>query len=171
VNALRDKLLGGGGGKLRRATHLDAKRVAEARATSFGTRSAPPGVVEAVAAILAEHLALGDYGCWVVESSNEVVAFGIGMIHQHLPVDHNPSGRWGYIQSMATHPSYRRKGYATAVLQALQEWFRQVDVPSAMLIATTEGEPLYRKHGFGDHRFGTSMIWFADNLSEGRNVG
>ena len=152
-----------GGATLRRASHVDAPRVALARATSFGTRAAQPGLAESASAILAEHLALGDFACWVVEIDDEIVSFGVGMVHQRLPAEHNPSGRWGYIQSMETHPAYRRRGYATAILRALQDWCRGLGLPSASLVASRAGEPLYRQHGFAEERFGTSLIWFVDD--------
>ena len=120
-----------------------------------------PGQVEAVEAILDEHIVLGDFTCFVVEDDGEIVSFGIGMIHQRLPADHNPTGRWGWIQSMETHPAHRRRGHGTAILGALQEWYRRHRVPAVMLVASDVGESLYRAHGFVDEPFGTGLIWFA----------
>jgi GNAT superfamily N-acetyltransferase len=111
----------------------------------------------------AKHLALGDFACWVVEIDDEIVAFGVGMVHQRLPAEHNPSGRWGYIQSMETHPAYRRRGYASVILRVLQAWCRGLGLPSASLVASRAGEPLCRQHGFAEERFGTPLIWFIDD--------
>lgn len=135
--------------------------VAEARATSFHTRQAMAGQVEAATAILDEHVTLGDFACFVVEEGAEIISFGVGMIHQRLPADHNPSGRWGYIQSMETHPDHRRKGHATAILIALLDWYRSFGIPAVSLVASDAGEPLYRANGFAEERFGRSLIWFA----------
>ena len=146
---------------VRRLPIHEAFRVAEVRATAFGTKSAAPGQVESVTAILSEHLSLGDFACFVVEEADEIISYGIGMIHQRLPADHNPSGRWGYIQSMETHPLHRRRGYGHAVLLALQEWYLDQGIPAVTLVATEMGAPLYRSVGFDDERFGTAMIWIA----------
>lgn len=144
---------------VRRLKLNEIRGVAELRATAFGTKSAAPGQIEAVTAILSEHLALGDFACFVVEEAGEVLSCGIGMIHQRLPADHNPSGRWGYIQSMETHPLHRRRGHGHAVLRALQKWYREQAVPAVTLVATAMGEPMYRAAGFDEERFGAAMIW------------
>ena len=144
---------------VRRLELHEIQGIAELRATAFGTKSAAPGQIKAVTAILLEHLALGDFACFVVEEAGEVLSYGIGMIHQRLPADHNPSGRWGYIQSMETHPLHRRRGHGHAVLLALQEWYREQGVAAVTLVATAMGEPLYRVAGFDDEHFGAAMIW------------
>ena len=149
---------------LRALQPYESTLVAEARATSFGTRDARPHEVAAVAALLDEHLVLGDLACFVVEDGGKIVSFGIGLIHQRLPAAHNPSGRWGWVQSMETHPAHRRKGHGAAILVALQDWYRERGVPAAMLVASDMGEPLYRSHGFVDDPFGTPLIWFAGQI-------
>jgi len=147
-----------GGATLRRISHHDAPRVAPARSTSIGTRAAQPGLAESASAILAEHLAIGDFACWVVEINDGIVSFGVGMVHQRLPAEHDPSGRWGYLHSMETHPTYRRRGYATAILRARQDWCPELGLPSASLVASRASEPLYREHGFAEECFGNSLI-------------
>lgn len=161
-----------GGATLRRASHVDAPRVALARATSFGTRAAQPGLAESASAILAEHLALGDFACWVVEIDDEIVSFGVGMVHQRLPAEHNPSGRWGYIQSMETHPAYRRRGYATAILRALQDWCRGLGLPSASLLASRYTDSTDSPKSASVRRSsGSLMMASARDRMKGRDLG
>lgn len=152
---------------VRRIGAEESRKIAELRATSFGAKDAAPGQVDAVAALLDEHIVLGDFACFVAEHSDEVVSFGIGMIHQRLPADHNPTGRWGYIQSMENHPDHRRRGYGGAIVAAFQAWFSDSGVPAATLVSTELGEPVYRSKGFIDEPFGRSLIWFASPQPRG----
>jgi len=67
------------------------------------------------------------------------------MTHQRLPVQRNPSGRWSYIQSMETHPEWRRRGLARGVLDAMLTWFQEREITGVSLVASADGEPLYRQ--------------------------
>ncbi len=97
---------------LRGATPADAAALARVRATSFGAQQPLPGLTAAMESVLGEHVDAGDFCAYLIEEDGAIVAYGIGMIHQRLPSDHNPSGRWGYVQSMETRSD--RRGRATA---------------------------------------------------------
>ena len=72
----------------------------------------------------------------------------VGVIEERLGGPGNPSGRSGYVFSVATDPDMRRRGYARACLVALLDWFREQGVRKVDLRASAEGEPLYRSLGF-----------------------
>ena len=127
-------------------------------ATAFGTKSAAPGQIETVTAILSEHLALGDFACFVVEEAGEVLSYGIGMIHQRLPQITIPQG------AGATSSRWRPVLYTVTTVMATQSFVRfrrgiESKECQGSLVATALGEPLYRSAGFDEERFGTAMIW------------
>lgn len=72
----------------------------------------------------------------------------IGLITRRIAGPDNMSGRFGYIQWVATEPEWRGRGFATAVVGALLEWFDAQQVVSVELHATPSGEPVYRALGF-----------------------
>ncbi|MDQ4089972.1 MAG: GNAT family N-acetyltransferase [Actinomycetota bacterium] len=143
---------------LRRATPEDAERLAWLRATSFGTQTAMPDLEAPMADVLRSHLRAGDFGAFLVEDGSVPVSYGIAMIHQRLPCDWNPSGRWGYVQSLETRPDHRGRGHATAILAALLEWYAQEGVPSVGLLSAALAEPLYRRLGFKEEPTGRWLV-------------
>ena len=96
----------------------------------------------------------GVMAAYVVESDGGVVSCGVGMVAPRLPGPRTPDGRYGYVQSIATDPDYRGRGYARAVFGALVEWFEAQGVTSVGLHATPAGAPLYESFGFTPGRFG-----------------
>ena len=109
--------------------------------------------------VLQEHVEAGDFCAYVIEEHGAIVAYGIGMIHQRLPSDHNPSGRWGYVQSMETRPDRRGRGHGGLVLMALLDWYREERVPAVNLVASATAESLYRRLGFVDEPLGHWLLW------------
>lgn len=93
---------------LRGATPDDAERLAWLRATSFGTRTAMADLEAPMADVLREHLRAGDFGAFLIEDGSVPVSTG----SPWLPSDWNPSGRWGYVQSLETRPDHRGRGHA-----------------------------------------------------------
>lgn len=141
---------------LRRATPDDAPDLVRLRRVMFDAMEvdhADPEWAKACEAILREQLGSGAMAAFVVEDDGQVVACGVGMVHQRLSGPRNPGGRYGFVQSMATDPAYRERGYARAVFAALLAWFDEQDVPAIDLHASPYGEPLYRSFGFRDGRY------------------
>ena len=103
--------------------------------------------------LLAERLGGDDVVAFAVDDpagGGKLVACGGAAIIQRLPGPSTPTGRWGYVQWMATDPEYRRRGLASALLNAIVEWLEARGVENIELHATPAGEPLYRSFGFGD---------------------
>ena len=106
---------------------------------------------EASERLLREGFARGDVAAFVVDHPLEqarLVAGGVAVIVQRLGGPHNPSGRYGHVQSMATDVEFRRQGFARAILAALLAWFEQRGVLRVDLHASPMGEHLYRSMGF-----------------------
>lgn len=76
---------------------------------------------------------------------------GVGMIWERL-AGPDDRGAFGYIQSMATDPSWRRRGVARAVIDLLLDGFRARGASRVGLHYTPDGEHLYRSVGFTEPR-------------------
>lgn len=138
---------------LRRANPSDADDLVRLRRVMFeamGVDHAEPEWAANAATVLRDCLASGEMAAFVLEEDGRVVAGGVGMVAQRLPGPRNPSGLHGYVQSMATEPEARGKGYGRAVFAALLEWFDERGVASVDLHATEEGARLYRTFGFSE---------------------
>jgi GNAT superfamily N-acetyltransferase len=131
---------------------LDVEELVRLRRVMFeamGVDHSSPEWAAATERVLRTSLAAGSMAAFVVDGDGgRLAAGGVGMVAQRLPGPRNPTGRHGYIQSMATDPSARRRGYARAVFEALLGWFEEQGVGSVALHATDEGAPLYRSYGF-----------------------
>ncbi len=72
----------------------------------------------------------------------------LGSIERRLGSRTNPSGRVGYVFSVATDPDMRRRGFSRACMTALLDWYRTQGVTAVDLRASPEAEPLYHSLGF-----------------------
>ena len=95
-------------------------------------------------------LADGSVVAFVVDAPDGggLACCGVATVAARLPGPGNLTGRYGYVQSMATDERWRRRGYGRDVFAALVDWFRAEGVAAVDLHATTSGEPLYRSFGF-----------------------
>jgi GNAT superfamily N-acetyltransferase len=101
--------------------------------------------------LLAERLGGDEVVVFVVDDpagSRTLAACGGAAIIQRLPGPSTPSGRWGYVQWMATDPAYRRRGLAREIFASILAWLEARGVNNVELHATKAGEPLYRSFGF-----------------------
>ncbi|WP_439117391.1 GNAT family N-acetyltransferase [Nocardioides abyssi] len=64
--------------------------------------------------------------------------------------------RCGYVEAVATHPGHRRRGYAAAVMAALEAFAPAYDVLA--LGASDDGVPLYAARGWVPWRGPTSVL-------------
>ena len=58
------------------------------------------------------------------------------------------NGRTGMVLNVYTCPSYRRKGCAKMIMEALISEAKKMEIPVIELKATEDGYPLYRSVGF-----------------------
>ncbi|GAA2653754.1 N-acetyltransferase [Paractinoplanes durhamensis] len=72
----------------------------------------------------------------------------LGTIETRLGNPGDPTGRSGYVFSVATDPDLRRRGYSRQCMTALLAWFRTRGIRKVDLRASADGEPLYRSLGF-----------------------
>jgi GNAT superfamily N-acetyltransferase len=104
--------------------------------------------------ILSAGLATGAFFASVIDAPDGagLASCGVGMTARRLPGPGNPSGRFGYIQSMVTDERWRGQGLARSVLAALLDRFLADGVVRVDLHASSAGEPLYRSIGFAPGR-------------------
>jgi GNAT superfamily N-acetyltransferase len=115
-----------------------------------------------VAEQLRTGLADGRFFAAVVDapSGDGLAGAGGGMVHEVLAG--GPSGgRVGHVQSMATDPRWRRHGVGRAVFERLMTGFADRGVVDVALLASADGEALYRSFGFCEphHRY---LRWRAE---------
>jgi len=91
-----------------------------------------------------------DFAVFVVDDAEgRVVAAAAGLCESRAPSGTNSNGRVGRIFNVVTEPHHRRQGLGRKCTASLLEWFnRQTDVGVVELIATAEGDSLYRALGF-----------------------
>src|SRR5580658_4259086 len=76
-------------------------------------------------------------GCFAVEQEGSIIATTTSIRY---------GTRLAWIGMVLTHPEFRGRGYATALLQQILDHLRGTE--TVKLDATAMGEPLYRKFGF-----------------------
>ncbi|MEU4130878.1 GNAT family N-acetyltransferase [Streptomyces wuyuanensis] len=90
----------------------------------------------------------GDMAAFVVERPGGLAACAVGTIEHRIGGPADPTGRTGYVFSVATDPDRRRRGHSRACVEGLLGWFRARGVRRVDLRASAEGEPLYASLGF-----------------------
>ena len=68
------------------------------------------------------------------------------------------NGRTGMVLNVYTCPSYRRKGYARMIMEALLSEANRMKISVVELKATEDGYPLYRSVGFVDDSSGYHIM-------------
>ncbi|MFD9213172.1 GNAT family N-acetyltransferase [Streptomyces sp. NPDC087659] len=132
----------------------DAEELVGLRAVMLAStaRQGPPETVWQAAAVEALRRRLadpeGDMAAFVVERPGGLAACAVGTIEHRIGGPADPTGRTGYVFSVATDPDLRRRGHSRACVEALLGWFRARGVRRIDLRASAEAEPLYASLGF-----------------------
>lgn len=99
-------------------------------------------------AYMKEHIANDTFAAWIIEEDGIVASTAMVSYYQKMPMVSNPSGICGYILNVYTHPDYRRKGYASLLLQTIIDDAKERNVGVLNLLASDMGRPVYEKLGF-----------------------
>ncbi|MGH3803888.1 MAG: GNAT family N-acetyltransferase, partial [Pseudonocardiaceae bacterium] len=83
----------------------------------------------------------------------ELVACGVGWVHQLLPAYWLINGKAGYLQSLYTSPGWRDRGIASEIARQLIEWLRQASCTRVQLHADGKAAAIYRRLGFEPTRY------------------
>ncbi|MFF9805691.1 GNAT family N-acetyltransferase [Streptomyces coeruleorubidus] len=92
-----------------------------------------------------------DFTAFVVdhpERPGTLASLVAGTIDYRIGKSGDPQGMVGFVFSVATDPSARRRGYARACMTTLLEWFRERGARRVQLTASPEAQPLYVSLGF-----------------------
>lgn len=143
----------------RQATPADAEELVRLRAVMLKTMARPAsspgwddGWREPARRTLAKQLAEAapTMTAFVVDRPDGagLAACVVGTVDHRLGGPANPTGRVGYVFSVATDPDMRRRGFSRACMTALLGWYRAQGISKIDLRASPDGEPLYRSLGF-----------------------
>jgi GNAT superfamily N-acetyltransferase len=76
--------------------------------------------------------------CVVVDGPDAVAGVGSGIVY----------GELGFVGNMIVGPEQRRRGLGSAILETIMTWLETRGCRRLELNATSEGRPLYQRHGF-----------------------
>lgn len=85
---------------------------------------------------------------FVATVDHQVVASAMAEIRTTVPSPRKPTGRIAYLHTVATLPTFRRRGVSRDLLRQLVETLSGYQVDALELHATNQGLPLYEQLGF-----------------------
>jgi GNAT superfamily N-acetyltransferase len=97
---------------------------------------------------LAQRLRSGTAAGFVVEARGEPAASGVLWVQEAQPRPGWHGTAQGYLLSMYTEPSHRRRGHAAAIIEAALAWARAQGVDRVTLHAATRARRIYERAGF-----------------------
>ncbi len=98
---------------------------------------------------LLERMGSGDYLAWLAIAPDGSVAAGAALwLMDWIPHMIGQGARRGNILNVYTHESFRRRGLARELMEAILGWCRENTVDTIILHASPEGKALYESMGF-----------------------
>lgn len=98
---------------------------------------------------LAERMDSGEYRAWLVCSPSGSVAAGAGLWLMDWPPHMiGQAARRGNILNVYTEDSFRRRGLARHLMEAVLLWCRENYIDTIILHASPSGRTLYEELGF-----------------------
>lgn len=108
----------------------------------------------------------GDARAYVLEAPDgTMAAVALGLVHSVLPAPAYPAGLAARVQTVATLPAYRRRGFARAVMSALLDQLKTEHVTLVELHSSPEAATLYRELGFASSPALMRMTWHGQPAS------
>ena len=134
---------------VRVATAADAEELVRLRRLLFEDGTPGPWQAQALEDFRTG-VGAGTLVAFVIDADEpgRLAASAAGVIEQRVASPANPSGRSGYVFSVATDPAYRRRGFSRACMEGLLAWYKRENITRVDLMASAEGEPLYASLGF-----------------------
>ena len=90
----------------------------------------------------------GSARSWLVEADGEAVACGTLALFVRPPYPGNLAGREAYLLNMYTVPAWRKRGMASALLDAMARHAQEQQLGKLWLHASTDGRAIYERFGF-----------------------
>ncbi|MFJ7809797.1 GNAT family N-acetyltransferase [Pseudomonas asiatica] len=88
------------------------------------------------------------YGFKLMDGDQPVAAIGLMSIDWPPHPSHPTLDKRGYVLNVFVHPAYRRRGLASALMQAADAEFARRGITFAVLHATETGKPVYEQTGW-----------------------
>jgi GNAT superfamily N-acetyltransferase len=139
--------------RVRRATEADIVVLAEHRVAlridehglAFELREAAR---EATVATYTELIATGEFLAWVGEREDAVAGSVCAWLRRMLPIEDGSRPLDARVQAMYILPAHRRSGVGTALMKALLDVMRELDVRRVHLHPSEAGRRFYPAFGF-----------------------
>ncbi len=143
---------------IRMANNCDVDKLIKARLDYFTTEKweLPVDKRDMLIAQLrqyySKHLNL-DFFAAFMEDDNECIVSTAFLVISEKPANLSwPTGKTGLFLNVLTYPEYRKRGYATSIMNVLIEEAKKQGVSYLELSASESGKPLYKKLGFLEHK-------------------
>lgn len=94
------------------------------------------------------HMKDGTFVSWLALDGDKIVGTSGMSFVERPPIFSSPSGKIGILSSMFTHPDYRRRGIAKALLHRVVEEARNYGCSAVQITASDMGVKLYAAYGF-----------------------
>lgn len=104
-------------------------------------------IKQQLSAYIPAHLSK-DFSVFLAEENGEIVACAFLVLQEKPANPRFPTGKTGLLLNVYTKPSFRRRGVADALLKAVIEEARRLNLSFIELTATEAGEKLYLNNGF-----------------------
>jgi GNAT superfamily N-acetyltransferase len=95
-----------------------------------------------------KHIDSNDFIGVICEYDEKVISAAYLIIDELPPNRKFINGKIGTLLNVFTYPEYRKSGFGTSVLKKIIEEAKKEDVSIIDLLATDDGENVYRKLGF-----------------------
>lgn len=90
----------------------------------------------------------GTFISWIAEYEKKPVGIGSMVLREQPGNFYIPNGKVGHILNMYTIPEFRKNGVCSEILKRLIKEGEKLNLSKIDLLATEQGESLYRKFGF-----------------------
>jgi GNAT superfamily N-acetyltransferase len=133
---------------------LAHQRVAMFRDMGEVHASTEPDLLDAATLYFASAIRTGEYSAWLARTPEGVIVGGAGVQRRSLLPRPSPRGAGlllgleGVVLNVYVEPSWRRRGIARALMQAILDWAPTVGIVRLVLHPSAEGRPLYESMGF-----------------------
>lgn len=88
------------------------------------------------------------FGFLLIDAGRPVAGIGLMSIEWPPHPSHPTSDQRGYVLNVYVEPEYRRRGLASALMQAAEAEFSRREITFAVLHATKMGRPVYEQTGW-----------------------
>jgi predicted acetyltransferase len=94
------------------------------------------------------HVKNNDFIGIVCECNKEAISTAFLAIYENPANTNFTNGRIGTLLNVYTYPKYRKNGISTNIIKTIIEEAKEQNVSVIDLMATNDGEKIYRKFGF-----------------------